>query len=103
MGGVVCRWETFSRCEADWASGFTISFIFESLEIQKWEAIWLWPSPFVKVRGTFFCAFNCAHFTPLGTRNACAFHSARTAFFISFSRAAGAFFRKRGNFPLAMT
>jgi hypothetical protein len=40
-GGVVFRWETFSRCEADWASGFTISFIFESLEIQKWEAIWL--------------------------------------------------------------
>jgi hypothetical protein len=54
MGGLVFRWETFSRCEADWASGFTISFIFESLEIQKWEAIWLWPSPFVKVPGIFF-------------------------------------------------
>ncbi len=50
-----------------------------------------------------FCALNCVVSRPLGTRNACGFHTANTAFLISFSRAAGVFSRKRGNFPLAMT
>jgi hypothetical protein len=46
--GFAFRWETGSRFEADWASGFTSCFLFEPFKIQKWEAIWLSNSHFVK-------------------------------------------------------
>jgi hypothetical protein len=59
--------------------------------------------PFRQGSRHIFLFFKFHASTPVGTRNACAFHSAKTAFFISFSRAVEAFCRKRGNFPFTMT
>jgi hypothetical protein len=59
--------------------------------------------PFRQGLRPIFLCFKFHPSAPVGTRNACAFHSAKTAFFISFSRAVEAFCRKRGNFPFTMT